>query len=66
MQITVNGKPHQVEAETTVAGLLNDLKLAPIRVAVERNEELVSRKDFDRTNLRTGDRIEIVTLVGGG
>lgn len=66
MQIEVNGKPHELRPDTTVAGLLDELRLPPIRVAVEVNEELVSRKVFDQTELRPGDRIEIVTLVGGG
>lgn len=66
MQILVNGKPHELGPDATVAGLLDDLKLPPVRVAVEINEELVSRRDFAETELRPGDRIEIVTLVGGG
>lgn len=66
MQVVVNGKPHELDAQATVAQLLDKLRLAPIRVAVELNEELVSRRDFSRTGLSAGDRLEIVTLVGGG
>lgn len=66
MQIVVNGSPRDVKPDASVAFLLQELDLAPIRVAVELNEELVSRKDFDRTDLRPGDRLEIVTFVGGG
>lgn len=66
MQIVVNGSPRDVNPDSSVAHLLQELDLAPIRVAVELNEELVSRKDFDRTDLRPGDRLEIVTFVGGG
>jgi sulfur carrier protein len=42
------------------------LKLEPIRVAVEINENLIPRKTFAKTVLREGDRVEVVTLVGGG
>jgi thiamine biosynthesis protein ThiS len=35
-------------------------------VAVEVNEELVSRRLFDSAEIHPGDRVEIVTLVGGG
>lgn len=66
MQIIVNGNPQELEDQVTVAQLLDKLKLAPIRVAVERNEELVPRREFSTTGLRPGDRLEIVTLVGGG
>jgi thiamine biosynthesis protein ThiS len=40
--------------------------LQPVRVAIEVNRELVSRCDFAETTIRDGDRIEIVTFVGGG
>ena len=66
MQIVVNGTSQELDSQATVAQLLERLKLAPIRVAVELNEELVPRKEFDRTGLNAGDRLEIVTLVGGG
>lgn len=49
-----------------MAELLAERKLIPLRVAVEVNEELVPRKQFAETALRDGDRIEIVTFVGGG
>ena len=66
MQIVVNGTSQELEPLTTIAQLLQKLDLAPIRVAVELNEELVPRKDFDRTRLSSGDHLEVVTFVGGG
>lgn len=66
MRITLNGKPDTLADGTTVAALLDRLELAPIRVAVEVNEELVTRRAFATTPLRDGDRLEIVTFVGGG
>jgi len=66
MQIVVNGNQESCDAPATVADLLARLKLEPIRVAVEINENLVPRKTFAQTVIRDGDRIEIVTFVGGG
>jgi sulfur carrier protein len=66
VQIVLNGISHELEPLATIAQLLERLDLAPIRVAVELNEELVPRKDFDRTGLNPGDRLEVVTFVGGG
>ncbi len=66
MLITLNGKPETLADGTTVAALLDQLQLAPIRVAVEINEELVTRREFPATPLHDGDRMEIVTFVGGG
>jgi len=66
MQITLNGKSESLDDETTVAQLLRRLDLDPIRVAVEINEDIVRRKTFGETTIHNGDRIEIVTFVGGG
>jgi len=66
MQVSVNGKPHEIEPGTTVAGLIERLKLRPKFVAVEINRELVPRATYEQTTIREGDAIEVVTLVGGG
>jgi thiamine biosynthesis protein ThiS len=66
MQITVNGAPQTVADAATVADLVRQFQLIPERVAVEVNERLVRRATFAETRLAPGDRVEIVTLVGGG
>ncbi len=66
MQININGSAKTIDHHTTVAQLLTTLQLEPVRVAVEINEDLVSRKSFEQTHIQDGDRIEIVTFVGGG
>ena len=64
--IVVNGENRTVREGTTVLSLLADLSLPDSRVAVERNREIVRKAEFARTALREGDRVEIVTFVGGG
>jgi sulfur carrier protein len=66
MQVTINSLTETLDTEMTVADLLALRKLEPTRVAVEINEALVPRKTFSDTMVRDGDRIEIVTFVGGG
>jgi thiamine biosynthesis protein ThiS len=66
IQIILNGRDREVPAGTTVSGLLRDLSLPATRVAVERNAEIVRKPAFDTTEIGAGDRLEIVTLVGGG
>ena len=66
MEIVINGKPRTVEPGTTVATLLVALELDPRQLAVERNLELVPRGQHAATPLAAGDRLEVVTLVGGG
>jgi sulfur carrier protein len=66
MQIIVNDEPQVVREGASVADLVALLKLTPERVAVEVNRQLVRRAVCAQTPLREGDRVEIVTLVGGG
>jgi sulfur carrier protein len=66
MTITVNGQAREVGAEATIAGLLDEFNLANKPVAVEVNLELVPRQRHTQHRLAEGDRLEIVTLVGGG
>lgn len=66
MRITLNGEPRTLEQPPTLAELLKQLGLTPERLAVEVNEKLVRRGQFAQTRLCDGDRVEIVTLVGGG
>jgi sulfur carrier protein len=49
-----------------VAGLIGQLGFADRRVAVERNREVVPRAHHATTELVAGDRLELVTFVGGG
>ena len=64
--IQFNGQPREVPAGATVAALLEHLDLRPAYVAVEINLELVPRAKHAQHVLRDGDRVEVVTLVGGG
>ena len=66
MEITVNGEKHEVPEQITIAELLERFKLPTIRVAVERNREIVPRRLFGETKLTGGDQLEVVTFVGGG
>ncbi len=66
MNIIFNGEPREVADHVTVAGLLAELDLKPRFVAVEVNLELTPRDEHARHVLHDGDRVEVVTLVGGG
>jgi thiamine biosynthesis protein ThiS len=66
MDIVVNGEPRQVADGTTVLSFLSEIGLPQTRVAVERNRGLVRKPDYGTTLLSDGDRLEIVTFVGGG
>lgn len=66
IEITVNGEPRQTPSGTTIAALLAALGVEPRQVAVEVNLELVPRGRHAEHALAPGDRLEVVTLVGGG
>jgi thiamine biosynthesis protein ThiS len=64
--ITINGEVREVPDHLTLGGLINHLALAPERLAVELNREVVRRAEWMHTSLAEGDRVEIVHFVGGG
>jgi sulfur carrier protein len=66
MQIHVNGETRMAADGATVADLLRELQVRPDRVAVELNLEVLDRNDFEGRSLHEGDRVEIISFIGGG
>jgi thiamine biosynthesis protein ThiS len=66
MKIQVNGEAREVADGTSVSELLDVLGVTQPHVAVELNLEVVPRAQHIATTLQAGDRLEVVTLVGGG
>jgi len=64
--IILNGEDREEASDVTVLALLESLGVAPGRVAVELNGDVLRRGDFGRRTLRDGDRVEFVQFVGGG
>jgi sulfur carrier protein len=64
--IIVNGEAYQMGGDSTVTDLVNILKLASERLAIELNLSILPRTAWSETKLEDGDRIEIVHFVGGG
>ncbi|AFY31771.1 sulfur carrier protein ThiS [Calothrix sp. PCC 7507] len=67
-QITlqVNGEPCNCLSPTPLPDLLQQLGFNPRLVAVEYNGEILHRQFWTQTNVQQGDRLEVVTIVGGG
>jgi sulfur carrier protein len=66
MTVHVNGQAKELETSATVAALVEALGLGQKRVAVEVNKELVVKKEWSAKVLCDGDRVEVVSFVGGG
>ena len=64
--ITVNGKQIQLTSEMSVADYLEQNNYQINRIAVEMNEEILQKYSYSDTMLKDGDRLEVVTFVGGG
>jgi thiamine biosynthesis protein ThiS len=66
MNIVVNGEQHKAKEPLTVSHLLEQLHLRSEQVAVEINLKILDRSDFPTWQLRDGDKVEILSFIGGG
>ncbi len=66
LRVQVNGEIRDVADHSTLSDLVDELSLAPARIAVELNGEVVRRNKWTETVLSEGDRLEVVHFVGGG
>ena len=66
MRLLLNGEERDIAGIASIADLVSTLGLDARKVAVERNLEIAPRSTYADTPLADGDRIEIVTFIGGG
>jgi len=66
MILHINGEKRDLSDVTTVADLVERLGMKGDRVAIELNLDIVPRDRWPKTQLKDGDRLEIVHFVGGG
>lgn len=62
----INGEERQDWVGLTVSAYLARAGYDPVRVAVEKNEQIVPKRDYDACILEEDDQVEIVHFVGGG
>ena len=66
IKIEVNGKIKTIVDKLTLHELINDLKIAITKVAIEFNKEIIDKKRIKKIKLKNKDVIEIVHFIGGG
>jgi sulfur carrier protein len=66
IELQVNGETQTCDIQTTLPQLLVQMGLNPRLLAVEYNGEILHRQFWDETEIQANDRLEIVTIVGGG
>ncbi|MEO0925511.1 MAG: sulfur carrier protein ThiS [Cyanobacteria bacterium J06643_13] len=64
--IQVNGESHTCNPQIALPEFLVELGLNPRLIAIEYNGEILHRQYWTETPIQSGDRLEIVTIVGGG
>lgn len=64
--ITVNGKEIELTAPLSVADYLEQNNYQIKRIAVEMNGNILPKYSYSDTMLKDGDRLEVVSFVGGG
>lgn len=52
--------------EISLMQYLEENSISPQRIAVELNEEILTKANYAATVLKDGDVVEIVNFVGGG
>ena len=63
--VKINGT--EVDAAgKTIAEFLETTEYNPLRIAVERNGEIVPKAKYAETVLQDGDSVDVVNFVGGG
>ena len=66
IKIFINGDLKKFPSETNIVSVLESLNISSKHIAIELNENLVFRSDWQETNLKDGDKVEIVKAIGGG
>lgn len=66
VELQLNGEPHTCLPHTTLPQLLVEMGFNPRLLAVEYNGEILHRQFWEQTEIKSNDRLEIVTIVGGG
>ncbi|MBI2723635.1 MAG: sulfur carrier protein ThiS [Chloroflexi bacterium] len=65
-QITVNGKPREINGDVPLPEFLRAHDINPRLVAIAVNGDVVPRDRYGEIIVRPGDALEIVRMVGGG
>lgn len=66
IHIQINGESTSLDAEMSIQTMLDTVPVPPNYLAVEINGEVVPREEYAQHQLKDGDDVELVTLVGGG
>ena len=65
-KIQLNGKKVSIKSNYSIFDLLKRYNLSNKKVAIEHNGIIVPRINYKKKFLKSNDKVEIVTFIGGG
>jgi len=66
MNIILNNESDKVHDGMTIKELLDDKKIHTKFIAIEINKKIIPKSSYYKHKLNEGDKIEIITAIGGG
>lgn len=66
IKFILNGEEKTLPQKITISELIAKYNLDIRKIAIEKNLEIVNKKDFDKIFVENGNKIEIVHFIGGG
>ena len=62
----LNGKEIALETAIPLLQVLENFQYDPMKIAVERNGDIIPKSMYSQTEIQPDDCLEIVSFVGGG
>jgi sulfur carrier protein len=66
ISVHLNGRPFNCSPDLSLEDLLNYLAFDLSSVIVEHNREIIQGLSYSNVFVMPGDKIEVLTIVGGG
>ena len=66
MNIILNNESDEVHDGITIKEPLDDKKIHTQYIAIEINKKIIPKSSYYKHELKEGDKIEIITAIGGG
>ena len=64
--IRVNGEEFPLRSGMNVRELIEEMDFDETKIAVEYNGEILPKSDYEKTVLKEGHVLKVVSFVGGG
>jgi thiamine biosynthesis protein ThiS len=66
LRLIINGQEREINTVKTLAELVRELDISVPHFAAAVNSQVIPKSRYESTEIRDGDKVEIVHAVGGG